>query len=111
MIYVADLQKLVDHQFISMSTASELSSLSGPGRSRWMTIQTTIEQLISAIEKFELEHPLGMDINTSLYYQGGNWDYNTKKWKSNMDYRAEFSLEDIKNLYNMVRLLSLLDTI
>ena len=47
----------------------------------------------------------------NLYYAGGNWNYQTKKWVSMIDTTAEFSLEDIKNLYSMVRLLHIMDNV
>lgn len=111
MITLFDLQKLVDHNFVSRTTAESLVEATGPGQNHWMKLKWPLESLISSIEKFELEHPLGMNQNIQLDTHNGYWNYNTKKFKFHNEYKMDFTLEDFKELYKIVVLLSLLDTV
>jgi len=100
----SEFNKLVEHNFISSHAAEELSRLTDQ-YSRNYNLKSKLERLITGIQKYQLDHPLGIDTN-DLYIEGGMFSMKHNKFTFSGDPIVEYTLEELEFYYKLVHLLT-----
>lgn len=103
------LEHLLSHNFIDIFTRDELVRMSEPHSNKWSLLSNNLKDIISEIEKYELDHPLGMNGSSPFWTICGTWDYELKEFTFTNHPDDKFSLEDLRFYYKLLTFLKVID--
>lgn len=99
------LQKLVDHNFIDINTKCELEKATQNLGIKVDNGIYNLKQIIDQIQKYELDHPLGMEQNCILSVMNGQYFFEEKYFKFYNNTEVTYTLEELIEYYKLLNFL------